>query len=214
LKNKFDFNTIDNFDDHINKSIPNYDLLIKAIKNISDYFYVKNTNIYDLGCSTGKLLKELSYSDCQKIGIDNSSLLPKQNYDNLKFINLDLNQDFKIENCSILYSIFTMQFLNPKNKYNYIKNIYDGLNIDGAMILCEKIYFEDGKIQEINLFSHWEHKLNNFTSDEIINKQFDLKLIMKCMLEKDLLNLLKEVGFNKIYSFWQIYNFKGYIVIK
>lgn len=46
---KFDFNTIENFDDHIEKSIPNYNILIDFIKSISQYFYVENTNIYDLG---------------------------------------------------------------------------------------------------------------------------------------------------------------------
>jgi hypothetical protein len=48
---QFDFNKIDDFDDHINKSIPNYDLLIDSIKSMSEYFYVKSASIYDLGCS-------------------------------------------------------------------------------------------------------------------------------------------------------------------
>ena len=41
----FSFDTIKDFDDHIAKSIANYDLLSEAIRNIVDYFLVKNTSI-------------------------------------------------------------------------------------------------------------------------------------------------------------------------
>jgi hypothetical protein len=36
--NGFSFETIENFDDHIAKSIPNYDLLVQSIVSLAPYF--------------------------------------------------------------------------------------------------------------------------------------------------------------------------------
>ena len=206
---KFDFNTIENFDEHIEKSIPNYNILIDFIKSISQYFYVDNTNIYDLGCSTGKLLKSLD-TNCNKIGIDNSTLLPLDK----AFYNIDLNTNFNISNACLVYSIFTMQFLNPSKRLSYLKNIYDGLNDGGALIICEKVYQDYGKIQEVMTFSHYDYKLKNFKPNEIINKEKDLRYIMKPNTSKELDNLLFDVGFSKTTIFWQMFNFKGIIALK
>lgn len=206
---KFDFNTIQDFDEHILKSIPNYDVLISSIKSVSEYFFVDETNIYDLGCSTGNLLKSIN-GNYYKIGYDIASLLPNE----YGFYPQDLNGDFNLENACVVYSIFTMQFLKPSNRLKYLKQIYDGLNKGGALIICEKVYQEHGKIQEIISFSHYDYKLNHFTSDEIIKKERDLRFIMKPCLNQELSQIIKQAGFTMVSDFWQMFNFKGIIAIK
>ena len=211
-KEVFDFNTIQDFDNHILKSIPNYDLLINMILSMSEYFITKNTIIYDLGCSTGKLLKLIKY-DNLKIGYDNANIMPEQD-NQIEFKKVDLNANFEIKNSCICYSIFTMQFLNRMSRLKYCKTIYDGLNIGGALILCEKVYQDDGILQEILSFSHYDYKCNNFKDIEIISKERDLRYIMKPNTLNQNIELLKNVGFTKITTFWQSYNFIGLIAIK
>lgn len=206
---KFDFNTIQDFDEHILKSIPNYDVLISSIKSVSEYFFIEETNIYDLGCSTGKLLKSIN-GNYNKIGYDIATLLPQEE----GFTAVDLNEPFQLENACMVYSIFTMQFLNPSKREQYLKNIYDGIIKGGALIICEKVYQEHGKIQEIISFSHYDYKLKHFSSDEIISKERDLRFIMKPCLNDDLTQMLKEAGFSMVCDFWQMFNFKGIIAIK
>lgn len=211
-KQKFDFNTVKDFDNHILKSIPNYDILINTILSISDYFVTPDSTIYDLGCSTGNLLKSIVHPNL-KIGYDNSKLMPKNN-EHINFYNVDLNGIFEIQNACIVYSIFTMQFLNRKDRLNFCKTIYDGLNDGGAFILCEKIYQENGRMQEILSFSHYDYKRNNFTDQEIICKEKDLRHIMKPNTLKENLDLLLNSGFTEITTFWQSYNFIGLIAKK
>jgi len=212
---KFDFNTIENFDDHIDKSIPNYNYLIENIIGLSDYFLEKESIVYDLGCSTGKLLRQLS-KETKKIGIDIAELLPKENDkgNNIEYKNQDLNKNFKISNASIVYSIFTMQFLKRPCRKDYIKNIYDGLNTGAALILCEKIYQKEGLFQEIIAFTHYDYKCRNFSEKEIIAKERDLRYIMKPDTLEENISMLKAAGFTKITQFWQSYNFIGLIAIK
>jgi tRNA (cmo5U34)-methyltransferase len=212
MKEKFDFNTIQDFDNHILKSIPNYDILIKTIMSMSDYFISKDSNIYDLGCSTGRLLKSIPYKN-KKIGYDNASLMPKDDED-VEFRNCDLNENFDINNACMVYSLFTMQFLNKISRQNFCNTIYDGLNEGGAFIISEKIYQENGLMQEILSFSHYDYKCEHFSEEEIIKKEKDLRYIMKPNSMEENLNLLKNAGFEKITQFWQSYNFVGLIAIK
>ncbi len=177
MRKKFDFNTIQDFDQHILKSIPNYDILVNTILSMSEYFITKDTTIYDLGCSTGKLLRSIKYPN-SKIGYDNAKIMPKENSD-IKFIKSDLNRKFEISNACIVYSIFTMQFINRMNRVEYCKTVYNGLNTGGAFILCEKIYQNDGILQEILSFSHYDYKKKHFSDKEIIMKERDLRYIMK-----------------------------------
>ena len=210
---KFDFNTIENFDNHILKSIPNYDVLINLILSISEYFITKDTIIYDLGCSTGKLLKEINCSNL-KIGYDNAKILPKYDDDNINFKNADLNKEFEVKNACLVYSIFTMQFLNRMSRQNYCTTVYNGLTKGGAFILCEKIYQENGLLQEVLSFSHYDYKCNHFSEEEIIKKERDLRYIMKPNTMNQNLDILKNSGFQNITQFWQSYNFIGLIAIK
>lgn len=206
---KFSFDTIKNFDEHILKSIPNYDILFSSINSISEYFFVEGRNIYDLGCSTGKLLKGIN-GNYNKIGYDIASLLPNEE----GFHAIDLNKPFKLNNACVVYSIFTMQFLNPQSRKKYLWQIYEGLDKGGALIICEKVYQEHGKVQEIISFSHYDYKLNHFSSEEIISKERDLRFIMKPCNNNELTELIKSVGFDIVTDFWQTFNFKGIIAIK
>jgi tRNA (cmo5U34)-methyltransferase len=212
MQDKFDFNTIQDFDNHILKSIPNYDVLMNTVLSMSEYFITKDTIIYDLGCSTGKLLKAIPYSNL-KIGYDNAKLMPE--YDSeIQFKKADLNNAFEIKNACIAYSIFTMQFLNKMSRDRFCKTIYDGLNDGGAFIICEKIYQENGMMQEILSFSHYDYKSKHFTEEEIVKKERDLRYIMKPNTLQENMELLQTAGFKTITSFWQSYNFIGIIAIK
>lgn len=211
---QFDFNKIDDFDDHINKSIPNYDLLIDSIKSMSEYFYVRSASIYDLGCSTGKLLKSLPF-ECNMYGYDYSNLLPTTNGKlNLEFRNVDLNGNFPISNACIVYSIFTMQFLDPLRRKAYLSRIYEGLISGGCLIIAEKIYQEHGMAQEVFSFSHYDFKLKQFKAEDILKKERDLRYNMKPLDDSTLTHLLKGAQFKIVSPFWQMFNFKAYIAVK
>ena len=61
-RGNWSFSDIDqeNFESHISKSVPGYKDGHRYITFLSDYFISKDSLVYDIGCSTGNLLKELS----------------------------------------------------------------------------------------------------------------------------------------------------------
>ncbi len=81
---RFSFDTIKNFDKHVSLSVPNYLLLQDTLVLIADYFLEDDKCVYDLGCSTGTLLKRLPFKG-KKIGMDNSKNLLPSASDDIEF---------------------------------------------------------------------------------------------------------------------------------
>lgn len=211
----FSFSTIENFDEHINSSIFGYSTLINSIVKISDYFIDDKTNIYDIGCSTGNLLYQIK--DRQKTGsyygIEIEKNIIKQR-EGISILNLDIREIDIFNNASMITSIFTLQFIPKKDRYNIIKKVYDGLNSGGCFIMAEKTISESAKIQDIFTFQYYDFKSNTFTSDEILSKERDLRKIMKPSSLEDNLKMLSLVGFKTYDIFWKSFNFTAIIAIK
>jgi tRNA (cmo5U34)-methyltransferase len=210
MKSNFDFNKIRDFDNHIDNSIPSYSLLVEMTKSIAEYFYTKESVIYDLGCSTGKMLMEIE-SVSKKRGIDNSKLLPV-GIDG--FESIDLNKEDVVFNACVVFSLFTMQFLNVSRRAGYINGICKGLIDGGALLIAEKVYQDSGRAQEVMTFSHYEMKQKSFSAEDILAKEKSLRQVMKPMDETDFESILNNAGFKTVATYWQCFNFKAYLCIK
>ena len=70
-----------NFDSHVRKSVPFYDISHEITVNLSNFFSKKKSICYDIGCSTGTLLKKIKSKNIGKkvklIGIDESKSMLK-----------------------------------------------------------------------------------------------------------------------------------------
>ena len=220
MTKKFSFNTIDSFDDHILKSIPNYDILFGSILRLSDYFLDKNKIVYDIGCSTGNLLRHFAKAEkyCGKmVGIDYSrNLLPEntREFENIQFLEYDLNQGFEFVNACLVFSIFTLQFMKRESRQNIIDSIYKGLPEGGAFIIAEKVYHDYGQYQDMFTFSYYDYKKMSFSNEEILSKEKDLRTILKPNTAKENLAMLRRAGFQKIAMFYKFFHFEAYVCIK
>jgi tRNA (cmo5U34)-methyltransferase len=212
----FSFDTIENFEVHIETSVPGYIQLNEYIISILGYFLNKS-KIIDIGCSTGYLLNKIqkSYPDNEFIGLDISQNLFNQSKidKSIKLQEFDLiTEDLPI--ADVYTSIFTLQFLPIYTRHKIIKNIYNNLPDGGCFILSEKIFLDNGRLQDIFNFTHYDYKEKTFSASDIFQKQKDLRKIMKPLTENENLNMLKSGGFKYIDSFWQNLLFKAWLCIK
>ena len=53
---------VNNFNNHILKSVPLYSEGHNLITNLSEFFLKNNSVCYDIGCSTGELLRKIDNS--------------------------------------------------------------------------------------------------------------------------------------------------------
>lgn len=218
---KFNFDTVKDFDSHIEMSIPNYKHIWELIHPISSYFITQNSNVYDLGCSTGLGLKLLSFNtdveNVKFIGYDISDNMLKEvhNTKRLTILKVDItNDNVTFPNASLILMIFTLQFLPSDKKKAVLKRIYDSLLPGGSFIICEKTIVENGKIQDIFTFCYYDLKSANFSKDETLSKQYDLRFMMKNNTDPEIEKMLREAGFATVNPFFQSLQFKGWLCIK
>lgn len=231
-KNDFTFgHREEGFDNHIDLSIRHYSTLHSDVVNLSKYFVEDNTRVVDIGCSTGKTIQAMieqnheSSPNAQYIGVEYAPVFQdkmKERQDILGgqghhvcFLNKDIIH-YKFENCSLVTSIFTLQFMQPLWREKVLQNIYNGLNKGSAFVFAEKTLATDSRIQDMMTSTYYEYKSQHFTYEDIMEKEKTLRTMLKPMTWNDLIDLLVSVGFdrNKIQPFWQNHLFVGAIAIK
>ena len=122
------------------------------------------------------------------------------------------NYDF--ENCSLVTSIFTLQFMPRKDRFNVLQNIYNGLNHGGAFIFAEKTVCEDSRLQEMITFNFYDYKRKHFDASDILEKEKTLRNMLKPNTWKELEGMLECAGFKTAQPFWRNHMFVGAIAIK
>jgi hypothetical protein len=69
-------------------------------------------------------------------------------------------------------------------------------------------------IQEIFTFSNYDYKKNQFSPNEILSKEIDLRKLMNPLSEGENYKILNKLGFRNVTLFFQSLNFKGFLCIK
>ena len=209
----FSFDTIENFDEHISQSIPNYHLLNAAINDLSTFFTKEYTQVVDLGCSTGTLLEQIPFNG-DKIGIDTSKNLIPRSHDNVEYVEKDIRFFKNFGRCSLITSIFTIQFISKEDRATIIERVYESLVEGGAFIWAEKVQQETGLMERIMQNAHYDFKRRHFLPSQIMDKERDLRSIMNCNTQLENHLLIENAGFSQYTTFWKFYNFEAYLCIK
>ena len=209
----FSFDTITNFDQHIAQSIPNYHTLTEAICDLSTYFMTDETHVIDLGCSTGKLLERLPHRG-KKTGIDISENLLPESHDETLYIRKDLRAFSQFGSASLILSIFTLQFIPHEDRPSILETIYQSLVEGGAFIWAEKVREENGELEQAINGAFFDFKRKAFTPEQILNKERDLRPIMKVNSSFRNQALAENAGFTVGTMFWKFYNFEAWLYVK
>ena len=218
------------FDKHIELSIRGYSNLMEDVVSLSRYFVEDNTNIVDIGCSTGKNTQAMmkynsDHSPSAKyIGVevadgfeqdlkDRTKELNNAGLTNVEFIMEDIRK-FQFKNCNLITSIFTLQFMPKKDRKSVIENIYHGLNTGGAFIFAEKTICESAQVQDMITFNYYDYKRKSFDTEDIMDKERTLRNIMKPLTWKQLELMVSFAGFTTVQPSWRNHSFVGAIALK
>jgi len=215
------------FPDMIKRSVPGYNLIIPMIGVITEQYAQANTHLYDLGCSLGASLLAMRHGinaeGCKVIGIDNSQAMIERcrsyvDIDNatvpVELYEGDVTQ-FEYQNASVITLNFTLQFIDQDKRLALIQSLYDALVPGGALILSEKICFENDKEQEIQQELHWDFKRANGYSDlEISQKRSALENVLVPESQAQQIERLKAAGFREAFQWYQCFNFSSFIAVK
>lgn len=214
------------FDLHVKQSVPFYSVFQKHIAKISEFFLKNDALIYDLGCSTGKTIEEIFKlklnTKFKIIGVDQNKLMIKSAKQKLKKykknnVNLEVSNlnNFKLKKCNLVISILIFPFLNLSSRNKLLKQIYDKLEIGGALITVEKIKSKHGIFEDMLNQLYYDFKLKQkISAKNIILKTKSLRSGMNVYDQEQTINFLKQNNFKKIDIFFKMYNFVGIIAFK
>ncbi len=216
-----------NFDGHVSKSVPYYSAGHDLVVSLSDYFVQDDSICYELGCSTGALSIKLAEHNAHNknarfIGIDieEDMILQalarnnKHNCSNVEFIVDDILQ-FDFDHSDFIVAYYTIQFVKPSARQQFIDKIYSSMKWGGAFLLFEKVRANDARFQDIMTNLYNDYKLEQgYTPEEIMSKTRSLKGILEPFSTQGNIDLLKRAGFVDIISVMKYICFEGYLAIK
>lgn len=224
---KFGANVAKVFDDMVNRSVPFYEEIQRMVAELAGDHATPGSAIYDLGCSTGTTMTNMKSQikeGVKLIGIDDSPEMLKKCEEKLSHIYdpgsyelvcADISKDPAISNASVVVLCLTLQFVRPLNREAIVKNIFNGLNSGGVLILVEKILAENSAFNRSFIDYYYDYKRRNQYSElEISQKREALEnvLIPYRLSENEF--MLKRAGFTHTEVFFKWYNFSGLIAVK
>ncbi len=215
----------DTFVDHIRQSVPMYEEGHDLVCQFSDYFVSNSSVCYEIGVSTGELMKKLAVHNQGKpnarwIGIDTEKpMIDKAKKHCAGIENVELHvedvRNFDFEPSDLIVSYYTMQFTPPRHRQEIFDKIYNSLNWGGALIMFEKVRGPDARFQDICASLYNDFKVRQgFSPEEILSKTRSLKGVLEPFSTEGNLGLLRRAGFSDMMSICKYICFEGFLAIK
>ncbi|MDH5424801.1 MAG: carboxy-S-adenosyl-L-methionine synthase CmoA [Gammaproteobacteria bacterium] len=222
----FDENVANVFSDMIRRSVPGYESIITMLGVFAEQYVQDSSNVYDLGCSLGaatlSMRSRLLHKNCTMFAIDNSVAMAERCRQNIGLqqgpeVNVSCAdiREAKIESASLVVLNFTLQFLPVENRTALLTNIADNLLPGGALVLSEKITFEDAGECALNDGLQLAFKkANGYSELEIAQKRSAIENVLIPETLGVHLERLKSAGFSQAQVWFQCFNFVSIIAIK
>lgn len=224
---KFDESVTAVFDDMLERSIPQYDVMRQACYALACRYAQSKTDIVDLGCSRGEAMAAL----VDKFGVGNRFTgidvsepmlqASRQRFSGMidaKIVNIrnmDLRTDYPPVAASVTLCILTLQFTPIEYRLRIMQEIYDHTLPGGALILVEKVIGSSAQLDRAMVDSYYKFKADNgYTQEQINRKRLSLEGVLVPMTARWNEEMLHSTGFRQIDCFWRWMNFAGWVAVK
>jgi tRNA (cmo5U34)-methyltransferase len=227
-KEDFTFNdqVAEVFDDMVDRSVPLYSTVIDAIAQLLDQLNREQLTVYDLGCSTGTTLLELSrrlhHRSLKLIGIDNApAMLARAQAKAAMFSKTGCItfQKGDITACplpgaDVILCNYTLQFTRPVVRQTLLQRLFQALPAGGMLIVSEKVLTGGSFNRKFIEIYHNFKRQQGYSELEISAKREALENILIPFTVEENITLLKQVGFNEVEIFCKWFNFASFVAIK
>ncbi len=223
----FGGDVVNGFDNHVKNSVPLYEEGHDLICDVSDFFVKSDSVVYEIGCSTGTLTLKLAEHNKEKkeakfIGIDiESDMVDFARKKTKKHQNLNVNfiaddaLSIDLVGSDLIICYYTVQFIHPSARQQFIDKLYKTLNWGGALLLFEKTRGGDARFQDILTMLYTDYKIKNgYTPNDIISKSRSLKGVLEPFSTQGNIDMMKRSGFTDINIIQKYICFEGFLAIK
>nr|WP_211436740.1 carboxy-S-adenosyl-L-methionine synthase CmoA [Campylobacter mucosalis] len=225
IKKQFEFDeaVVSVFDDMIGRSVPYYGVCVDLITQILAKNLAKNASVIDLGCSTATTLLSIyeARGDLVLSGIDSSEAMIKTAKDKAQAYGARLNLEVgdilerEISGFDAVLLNYTLQFIRPIKRAEFVAKIYNSLNENGIFIFSEKIIYEDKKFAKnmIEIYENYKQS-QGYSRYEIAQKREALENVLIPYTEDENRTLVLNAGFKRVESVFKWGNFMSFVAFK
>lgn len=212
---EFDAKITDAFEDMLRRSIPQYEIMRKAIVDI----VIKEhpDRISDVGCSRGDMIADLLkvLPDIEYYGYEISEPMLSaakarfKDNKNVHIKKIDLRGGMDLSaSPSFCLCILTLQFIPMEHRQKLITEM---AQTQYGLILVEKVLGSDANINKTFVSLYEKMKLENgYSEEDVLRKKMSLEGVLVPVTAKWNEELLKMAGFKSFDCFWRWMNFAGW----
>lgn len=219
------------FDDMFDRSVPHYRTVIKIIASMIRRLTKPESRICDLGCATGSTLLELSRllpdMNLRFIGLDNAPAMldkARRKVDMfgksavIEFHRQDITAPelpSALAGADIILCNYTLQFIRPMLRRDFITRLADTLPAGGLLFLSEKIISSHSRLNRtfIDLYHNFKRE-QGYSELEIAAKREALENVLIPFTPEENSRLLEESGFQEVEMFFRWINFASFVAMK
>lgn len=154
----FGNNVAKSFDQHVGRSVPQYQQGHEIVVALSDFFLRNDATVYELGCSTGELTRKLAEANQDRnvniVGIEiESEMVEVAKQKNSCFPQVEIREadilETEFASADLIIAYYTVQFIRPAVRQLLFDKIYNSLNWGGGFLLFEKVRAADARFQDM-----------------------------------------------------------------
>jgi len=218
------------FDDMLVRSVPYYLEQQRIVQEAAAKFWKPNTVVYDLGCSTGTTVIGLARAlgpGARLVGYDNSEPMLERARENAEAAGVadridfrvgDFNSDvaqLELDGGSVVTLCWTLQFVRLLQRDRLIHAIYEGLVDEGILMVTEKVLTNDSNMNRFFIDFYYDFKKRNgYSEEEILRKRESLENVLVPYRIDENFEMFRRAGFQIVETFFQWYNFTGFLCVK
>jgi tRNA (cmo5U34)-methyltransferase len=231
----FDQDVTRAFDDMLERSIPQYEVMRSAVNDLAVSFLelgekdvVTLPLVLDLGCSRGEAIARLLQTararslNARFVGVDASDAMleaARQRFagePNVDVVQVDLRQGYPVVAAArVTLSVLTLQFIPIEYRQSVLKRIYEHTAKGGCLILVEKVLGKTAQLNDMMVARYLDMKrANGYSEEQIIRKRLALEGVLVPITASRNEELLTRAGFEAVDCFWRWMNFAAWAAVR
>lgn len=223
----FDDSVTQVFDDMLRRSIPQYEVMRRAVFDLGCRFVQAGTDIVDLGCSRGDAVAPFIArfgAQNRYVGVEVSRPMLdacRRRFQEpigsglMRLLDLDLRTEYPQVRSSLTLAVLTLQFTPLEHRQRIVRNIWTHLVPHGAFVMVEKILGATPDLDAMMVDRYHQMKRESgYTQEEIDRKRMALEGVLVPMTARWNEDLVWQAGFAQVDGFWRWMNFAAWVAVK
>ena len=215
------------FENMLERSIPQYEVMRKAVFDLACEYIVPHTGVISLGTSRGDdvaalidkyaMKNRFHLTDVSEPMLDvlRTRFAHYININSVAVRRIDLRSEYPLSEASVTLCVLTLQFTPLEHRLKILRNIYEHVLDGGVLLIVEKVIGGTSQIDETMVNLYYQMKeANGYGKDQIMRKKLSLEGVLVPLTASWNEQMLRDAGFSQVDCFWRWMNFAGWIAVK